>query len=53
VITVGAPVAPTAGEPEIFNGAVLLRDAVRAAIMSQCGEPDIATTSLQSAAVRS
>ena len=40
VVTVGAPITPPTGGPEVFAAAVKLRDAARAAILRDCGEPD-------------
>ena len=40
VVTIGAPISPPAGERAIFDAAVILRDAARAAISAQCGEPE-------------
>jgi acyl carrier protein len=39
VVTVGAPLAPQGTD---WNAAVALRDAARAEILRQCGEPDLA-----------
>ncbi len=38
-VTVGAPLRPDGGD---FAAAVRLRDAARAAVLEQCGEPDLA-----------
>ena len=42
VVTVGAPLAPQGTD---WNAAVALRDAARAEILRQCGEPDLAPRS--------
>ena len=44
VVTIGAPLTPSSGEPESFTAAVILRDAARAAIVAHCGESDIANS---------
>jgi 1-acyl-sn-glycerol-3-phosphate acyltransferase len=42
VVTVGKPIVPPADPPDAFALAVELRDAARAEILRECGEPDAA-----------
>ena len=40
-ILIGPPIAPDAGEPDMWKRALLLRERARAWILSRCGEPDL------------
>jgi hypothetical protein len=45
VVTVRPPIAPPTNMPDDFAAAIVLRDAARNAILSGCGEADMAQTS--------
>jgi 1-acyl-sn-glycerol-3-phosphate acyltransferase len=45
MVTVGAPIEPPSDVPDSFAAAVRLRDAARAEIAHNCGEPELAAAS--------
>jgi len=42
VITIGTPIVPPKDGRDVFSAAIMLRDAARAQILRDCGEPDAA-----------
>jgi acyl carrier protein len=44
MVTIGAPIMPSGDAPDAFAAAIRLRDAARAEILRNCGEPDAGST---------